>query len=434
MKLNRANFSAQKAPERIAHIGIGAFAKAHQIWYTQKVDQNNEWGVVAFTGRTPIAAEQLTDQDGLYTLIERDSAGDNFEVITKIVRAEDGLDITKFTDTITNPEIAIVTLTITEAGYGFTKDGKLDLDNPAPAINRLSFALDLRRRISGAPIALVSCDNIPNNGELLRQAVSNVFATFDDDAQTWLKNKVSFVSTSIDRITPQTQPEDIEEVFAQTGWQDNSVTVTEPFHDWILCGDFPAGRPEWERAGARFVADIEPFEKRKLWLLNGAHSILAYSGISRGHSTVAEAIADRECLELVQNFWADAVRQLPQADLGLSEYKAALLERFSNPRIAHQLRQIAKDGATKLAVRIAPVAQAELAAGRSAEAEARAIGAWVAVLQAGEFEDSQSEAIRLALASSNPVKSLVALLDPEISNSADFVELVSQSIESFIYS
>ena len=171
MKLNRTNYSAKKAPERIAHIGIGAFAKAHQIWYTQKVDQNNEWGVVAFTGRTSIAAEQLTDQDGLYTIIERDSAGDKFEVITKIVRAEDGLDITKFTDTVTNPEIAIVTLTITEAGYGFTKDGKLDLDNPAPAINRLAFALDLRRRNSGAPIALVSCDNIPNNGELLRQAV-----------------------------------------------------------------------------------------------------------------------------------------------------------------------------------------------------------------------------------------------------------------------
>ena len=261
-----------------------------------------------------------------------------------------------------------------------------------------------------------------------------MFATFEDDAQAWLREKVSFVSTSIDRITPQTQPEDIEEVFAQTRWQDNSVTVTEPFHDWILCGDFPAGRPEWERAGARFVTDIEPFEKRKLWLLNGAHSILSYSGILRGHSTVAEAIADRECLEQVQNFWADAVRQLPQAELGLIEYKAALLERFSNPRIAHQLRQIAKDGATKLAVRIAPVAQAELAAGRSAEAEARAIGAWVAVIQAGEFEDSQSEAIRLALASSNPVKSLVALLDLEISNSADFVELVSQSIESFIYS
>ncbi|MEY4320989.1 MAG: hypothetical protein RLZZ471_930, partial [Actinomycetota bacterium] len=167
MKLNRANFAAKTgraldlAPERIVHIGIGAFAKAHQIWYTQQVDQNNEWGVVAFTGRSATAALQLSEQDGLYTLIERGPDGDKFEVIDRIVRAEDGMNVTEFTNTLAKPEISIVTLTITEAGYGFTKDGKLDLENPAPAINRLAFALDMRRRLVGAPIALVSCDNIP---------------------------------------------------------------------------------------------------------------------------------------------------------------------------------------------------------------------------------------------------------------------------------
>lgn len=434
MKLNRTNFEAPKAPERIVHIGIGAFAKAHQIWYTQQVDGDNQWGVVAFTGRSATVANQLSEQDGLYTVVNRAANGDSFEVISKIVRAEDGMNITEFTNTIAKPEIAIVTLTITEAGYGFTKDGKLDFENPAPAINRLAFALDMRRRNSGASIALVSCDNIPNNGQLLQQAVRNVFATFETGAIEWLDNNVSFVSTSIDRITPQTTASDIDEVLAKTAWQDNSVTVTEPFHDWILSGEFPAGRPEWEKAGAKFVDEIEPFEKRKLWLLNGAHSILAYTGLARGHSTVADAIADEHCNEQVQNFWADAVKHLTGTDLQLDQYRSALLERFGNPRIAHQLRQIAKDGATKLAVRIAPVAIAELQSGGNASAEAQAIGAWIAHLRTGEFEDTQGEAIRLALASQDQVNSLIRLLDQGLSDSSEFVELVTQSIESFIYS
>ena len=386
--------------------------------------------MVAFTGRSSGAADQLRQQDGLYTLIERGADGDKFEVIDRIVRAEDGTNVTEFTNTLAKPEISIVTLTITEAGYGFTKDGKLDLENPAPAINRLAFALEMRRRLGGAPIALVSCDNIPNNGELLQSAVTNVFSTFDAEAMEWLQKNVSFVSTSIDRITPQTTAADIEEVEAQTTWHDYSVTVTEPFRDWILSGEFPAGRPAWEKAGAKFVTEIEPFEKRKLWLLNGAHSILAYTGISRGHSTVAEAIADDYCLNLVSAFWDDAVKHLPIVDLALGEYRSALLARFSNPRIAHQLRQIANDGATKLAVRIAPIAAAELAAGRDAAVEAESIGAWICFLRAGEFNDSQSESIRLALAlASDTDSALISLLDPNLAKNAAFVNLVSQSTQ-----
>jgi fructuronate reductase len=433
MNLNRSSYAAEKAPERIAHIGIGAFAKAHQVWYTQQVDTDNEWGIVAFTGRTAQAAELLNRQDGLYTLIERGASGDKFEIISKVVRAADGMNVTEFTNTIAQPEIAIVTLTITEAGYGFTKDGKLDLENPAPAINRLAFALDMRRRSSAKPIALVSCDNIPNNGLLLKEAVQNVFATFDDEARAWLDASVSFVSTSIDRITPKTTQGDIDEVLAATGWNDNSVTVTEPFRDWILSGRFPAGRPKWELAGAKFVDDIEPFEKRKLWMLNGSHSFLAYAGIARGLSTVAEAIADTDCFNLVNAFWDDVVEHLPDADLRLVEYRQALIERFSNPRIAHQLRQIAKDGATKLAVRIAPIAIEELRAGRTADAEVVAIASWVAHVLTGNFEDSQADAIRLALTSANQVEALIGLLDQELANSKDFVASVSRNVESFIF-
>ena len=417
MKLNRQNFNAPLAPERMVHIGIGAFAKAHQLWYTQQVDVNNEWGVVAFTGRSATIADQLTEQDGLYTLVERGAQGDKFEVMSRIVRSVDGNNINELEATIANPNIAVVTLTITEAGYGTT-------NNPTVVITRIANALNARHMSNGKPIALVPCDNIPNNGEFLRSVINNVFANFDEKAKSWLQQNVSFVSTSIDRITPKTTNSDIELVKTATGWEDNSVTVTEPFKDWILCGEFPAGRPQWENAGANFVTDIEIFERRKLWLLNGSHSLLAYAGIARGHQTVAEAIVDSECRARVEELWDAAARHLPQAELQIDSYRKALIERFENPRIAHQLRQIAIDGATKLAVRIAPGAKAELAAGRDAGAAAFTIAVWAEFLAKGEFIDSREQDIRTALENQDSKRALIRLLDPDLAKDDQFVGLV----------
>ncbi|WP_456242881.1 mannitol dehydrogenase family protein, partial [Sinomonas humi] len=110
--------------------------------------------------------------------------------------------------------------------------------------------------------------------------------------------------------------------------------VAEPFASWILSGDFPAGRPAWEDAGAQFVADLEPFENRKLWLFNGAHTMLAYSGRLRGHETVADALEDPVCRRAVAEFWDEAARHLTLPELDVPSYRAALLERFANPRIA----------------------------------------------------------------------------------------------------
>jgi fructuronate reductase len=190
--------------------------------------------------------------------------------------------------------------------------------------------------------------------------------------------------------------------------------VTEPFHDWILSGTFPTGRPSWEDAGARYVEDIEPWEQRKLWLLNGAHTLLAFAGLRLGHRTVAEAIDDPWLRSAVELLWADASRQLP-TNLDLPAYCAALCERFSNSRIAHQLTQIAEDGTEKLRLRIVPVCVAELNDGRLPAGGALAVAAWVA-----------SDAARLA----DPDRALAAL-DPALTRSdqaADFAAAVKQGI------
>jgi fructuronate reductase len=209
---------------------------------------------------------------------------------------------------------------------------------------------------------------------------------------------------------------------------------TVPFSDWVLEGEFPLGRPEWQNAGAKFVDHIEPFENRKLWLLNGAHSLLAYAGSLRGHETVAEAIADPTCFAWVKDFWAEAVNHLPAKDLDLATYQSALLSRFSNGKIAHRLAQIAIDGSTKLRVRVAPTAKAELAAGRTASACAVAIAAWVqfVIEREGRVEDSQAERILQIVqgaaagetGTEQLVRNLVALIDTELSANAEFMTRV----------
>ena len=440
MKLTRANLATQTGvvaatpTERIVHIGLGAFHRAHQAWFTAQVDTEKQWGIVAFTGRSPKAAEELASQDGLFTLITRSEAGDEFEVIDSIVRAEDGNDTEAFTSAIANPQIAIVTLTITEAGYGMDASGHVDTVNPPATLHRLAVALETRRRVNGQPIAVVSCDNMPSNGSLLKVAMGDLFESFGAESVAWMNANVSFVSTSIDRITPKTTEADIATVLAETGWDDCSPVVTEPFRDWVLEGDFPLGRPAWENAGARFVDHIEPFENRKLWLLNGSHSLLAYAGQLRGHETVAQAIADETCLEWVEGFWNEAVQHLPAEGLDLPDYRAALLGRFRNGKIAHRLAQIAIDGSTKLRVRIAPTAKYELAAGRDAKGCAVAIRAWVefVIAKTGRVEDSQAQAILHAYSTTRDLEAdreqlasrLVAIVDSELAANADFMDLV----------
>jgi fructuronate reductase len=439
MKLNRANLAVRnhvestKATVRIVHIGLGAFHRAHQAWYTARVDREQNWGIVAFTGRSAEAAEKLSAQDGLYTLITRDSNGDSYQIIDSIVRAEDGNDNEAFIEAITNSNTAIVTLTITESGYAMDAEGHVDTKNPPPALQRLATALETRRRATGLGLAIISCDNMPSNGSLLKVAMNDLFAGLGPDSVDWLNDKVSFVSTSIDRITPKTTEPDLATVLQATGWQDSSPVVTEPFSDWVLEGKFPLGRPQWERAGAKFVENIEPFENRKLWLLNGSHSLMAYLGQLRGHQTVAEAINDSVCRSQVEAFWNEASNHLIEEGLEIPNYREALLERFENTRIAHRLAQIAIDGATKLRVRIAPVAKLEIQAGRGASGCAMAIAGWVAyTLKNEQVQDSQSEEIARALNGTKPgvEQRLVSVIDLQLANDVKFMELVVQEVSA----
>lgn len=465
VRLNRRDLAARTgvpadpAPVRIAHLGLGAFHRAHQAWYTSVASDAREWGIAAFTGRGPAAADELRPQDGLYSLVVRSAERDAVEIIGSISEAVDGARIDRLIDTLAAPATALVTLTITEAGYALAPDGEPDLtdptvaadadwlrrnlraarfdlsDAPRTALARLVVGVEERRRAGAGDLAIVSCDNLPENGELTRAAmlslarIAGAGDTFDH-----LVEHVTFVSTSIDRITPRATPDDAATVAAATGWADASPVVTEPFHDWVLSGEFRGGRPDWEAGGARFVADIDPFERRKLWLLNGAHTLMASAGTARGHHTVAEAIGDPAVRAWVDEFWSEAVAHLPAEGLDLDAYRQALRGRFENARIMHRLDQIGQDASTKLKVRIVPVLKAERAAGRDGAASVRALAAWVAAARAGRIPaDRAGVALTdaAALGGERAVIALLGLLDEEIAADPGIIAAVDRAAVQF---
>ena len=439
------------APVRLVHLGLGNFFRAHTASYTDHAPDAPEWGHAAFTGRSASSViDELNDQEGLYTLVSRAADGDRYEVLSSLTRAHAGPDHDAWLGYLEAPETAAVTITVTEAGYFRRPDGGLDLEHPAvkadvdalrsdlrapvgTAPARLVAGTAARRRADAGPLAIVPCDNVAGNGALVERVVRDLAEVVDPALAEWLSGSVAVVTTMVDRITPRTQPEDVRTVAAATGADDACPVVTEPFHEWVLSGAFPAGRPRWEDAGATFTDDVTPFEHRKLWLLNGAHSLLAYAGSIRGHATVADAATDEACRGWVEQWWSEASAHLDQPAADLAAYRAALLERFSNARMHDRLDRIAMDGSQKLPIRIVPVLRAERAAGRLPEGAARVLAAWVCHLRGlgAPIDDARADAVvpLAAGALADAVPKVLDTLDPALGDDAAVTALVVHQSE-----
>ncbi|STC68704.1 mannitol dehydrogenase family protein [Corynebacterium pilosum] len=439
-KLNRTNYDAPAAPVRLVHLGLGAFHRAHQVWYTQKADPS--WGYCSFTGRSARMSDTLAPQDGLFTLVTRSGEGDSPEVISSLVEAQPAFNLARLKELLADENVAVVTLTITEAGYHLAEDGSLDTTdtdvvhdvealragNPEElktATGRIVEGLKARKEAGNGGMAIMSCDNVADNGPLTKAAVIGMAKAADEELADWIEQNVTFPSTSIDRITPATTDELIADVAEATGYEDASPVVTEPFASWVIEGEFPAGRPEWEKAGVLFVDDIEQFERRKLWLLNGSHSLMAYYAQLKGHETVADAINDEDVRAKVEALWDEAANHLTAEGLDIPGYREDLIERFENPRIRHNLAQIAIDGGTKQRMRAVPIMKSELEAGRDGSAAALSIAAWIEyVLRADEIQDARADELDAARKAEDPVKALVAALDEELASNEDALERI----------
>lgn len=360
---------------RILHLGLGNFHRAHQAWHIARAGGWRITGVVM--GNTALY-QALIAQNGAYDLGIRGPGGLRVERIALHDRLLLARDNPKAViDAIADPEVGIVTLTITEKGYCLGQDGRLDLGNPAIAADLVQgqhSALGmLARGLAGrtAPITVISCDNISGNGHKLQAAVRD----FAQAAGLILLADIRFPDTMVDRITPATTDAIRAEIEAVSRMPDAAPVLTEAFSEWIIEDDFAGPRPAWDTAGVEFVSAVGPYEMRKLRLLNAAHSYLAYAGLLAGHRYVHEAMADTALRDGVVRLWDEAQETLPKSVLPTTRaYRAALVDRFAVAEMRHELAQIACDGSLKLRERVVPVVQALPVAPQARQA----VAAWIA--------------------------------------------------------
>ncbi|MEU4053677.1 mannitol dehydrogenase family protein [Streptomyces olivaceus] len=383
---------------RVVHFGLGAFHRAHQALYTENAAavSGEPWGITAVAPRSAATARALRDQDFLYSVVERRPDGPACRVVGSVVGAlAMGPDAGAVDALLTDPEVSVVTLTVTEKGYHRSATtGGLDTasapvaaDLAAPpgaplttVVGRLATGLAARMRSGAAPLSVVSCDNMAGNGAVLARVVRDfVRASAWPDRGTVLArldDAVTFPSTVVDRIVPATSDDDRAAVRAALGLDDALTVAGEPYRSWVLEDSFAAARPPWERDGALFVPDVGPHQLTKLRLLNGSHSALAHLGLATGRATVADAMATGWGERLVRALCAEVAPTLPAGGPDPEAYAGELVARFRNPAMRHTLRQIGSDASLKITERWLPALRELRANGAHSPALTLALAAW----------------------------------------------------------
>jgi fructuronate reductase len=394
----------------IAHLGIGAFHRAHQAWYLDEVlaRAGGDWRIAGISCRSATVRDQLQPQAGLYTVAERSAAGASYRVIgslAEVLVAPE--DVAAAVAIMAAPVTRLITLTVTEKGYcRDSATGQLDAahpdiihdlaepDAPRSAPGLLLAALRARWQQRIAAPTILCCDNLPENGRAVRRVVLELAERGDAALGAWIEAEVAFPSSMVDRIVPATTAADIAAAAAVLGAHDAALVATEPFSQWVVEDAFVGPRPALELAGAQLVRDVRPFELAKLRLLNGSHSTLAYLGSLAGHTFVHQAMADTDLGALIGQLMsvevAPTLRDTPPAEL--ASYQSALLARFANPALQHRLRQIAMDGSQKLPQRLLGTLTERLRRAEPVPALTLAVAAWMRYVT-GRAEDGQSYSI-----------------------------------------
>ena len=434
MNLPRLARTAPPLPVGIVHLGLGAFFRAHGAVYIEEAvaASGGEWGILGISLQSPTMRDQLAPQGGTYTALELGPEGEtarHVQIVQDVLVARE--DPAAVLEAMANPAVRIVTLTVTEKGYCHAPStGQLNPDHPDIAHDLTSAfprsapgflvrALQLRHRRGIAPFTVMTCDNLPENGRVVRGVVLDLARQIDPALANWIADKGRFPSTMVDRIVPATKPEDLARVAALTGFHDAAPVLHEPFRQWVVEDDFVGGaRPDLAAVGVQMVADVTAFEHMKLRMLNGTHSSLAYLGYLAGHETIADCMADPVFDRFVRRLWTEEIIPALTAPPGtdLPAYAAQLHARYANPAIRHRTWQIAMDGSQKLPQRILGTLAANLAAGRPSPGLMLAVAAWMIYVRgtdlAGapiEVKDPLAAPLRAAATSAGPVEALLAL-------------------------
>ncbi|MGX5085206.1 mannitol dehydrogenase family protein [Enterobacter sp. UPMP2052] len=434
--VQQPHYDRQSLRSRIVHFGFGAFHRAHQALLTDRVlnAKGGDWGICEislFSG--DVLMSQLRAQDHLFTVLEKGPDGNQPIIVGAVHECLNAkLDsLAAIIEKFCEPQVAIVSLTITEKGYCLdpatgrldTQNARIvhDLENPsephsAPGI--LVEALHRRRERGLQPFTVLSCDNIPNNGHVVKNAVLGMAQKRSPELAAWIDAHVSFPGTMVDRIVPAATEASLAEITQALGVDDPCAISCEPFIQWVVEDNFVAGRPEWEVAGVQMVQDVLPWEQMKLRMLNGSHSFLAYLGYLAGYAHINECMEDEHFREAARRLMLD--EQAPTlriTDVDLTAYADSLIDRFANPALQHRTWQIAMDGSQKLPQRMLDGIRVHLERHTAWPLLALGVAGWMRYVSgtddqgnAIDVRDPLSEKIRGIVSTSSEADRVTALL------------------------
>jgi mannitol-1-phosphate/altronate dehydrogenase len=462
--VQQPSYDRTQLRSRIVHFGFGAFHRAHQALLTNRVlnAKGGDWGICEislFSG--DVLMSQLRAQDHLFTVLEKGAEGNQPIIIGAVNECLNAkLDsLAAIIEKFCEPQVAIVSLTITEKGYCIDPaTGKLDmqnariihdLENPAEPHSAPGILVEAlhRRRDRGLPaFTVLSCDNIPDNGHVVKNAVLGMAQKRSPELAAWIDEQVSFPGTMVDRIVPAATDASLAEITQALGVEDPCAISCEPFIQWVVEDNFVAGRPEWEVAGVQMVHDVLPWEQMKLRMLNGSHSFLAYLGYLAGYAHINECMEDASFRAAARRLMLD--EQAPTlhiTDVDLTAYADSLIDRFANPALQHRTWQIAMDGSQKLPQRMLEGIRVHLERGSAWPLLALGVAGWIRYVSgtdergdAIDVRDPLSDKIRTAVEASSDadrVNALVALSEvfgDALAQNAVFVEAVNQAYQRIV--
>ena len=390
-------YDSRELETGIVHFGPGAFHRGHQAVFTENAIKNSggNWGICAVSMNSNKITHSLNNQDGLYTLAIRDQ-NPCYRVVGIIKEALCArLQPEAVIRRLIAPSTKIVTLTITEKGYYLTASGQLDFQapiirgdlqapkNPKSVVGFLVRACWLRQKLALAPLTIISCDNIANNGSKLARACRDYASKISPDLSAYIEECVLFPNTMVDSITPAMEAGVNSEINKSLGLADQVPVQREHYAQWVIENKLPADIPDWASAGVVITDDITPYENAKLLILNASHTALAYLGLLAGETSIEGAIKQPDLYQAVSNL---VHRESFPAIQGCSEeylqsYWQQTLTRFNNGKITHYLEQIAQDGSQKIPIRLFPLIEAQAKQQQSAHIACLVIAAWLVFIK-----------------------------------------------------
>ena len=433
--VQRPAYDRSQLKTRMVHIGFGAFHRAHQALATDKLAADgSDWGYCEVNLNSGALIQALRQQDLLYTLTEMADSSLHTRVIGVVTQAlhgkGDGIDAV--IEAMSQRDVAIVSMTVTEKGYCYMpSSGKLnpdhpdivhDLENPPQprSLPGLILAAIMRRRERGiTPFSVMSCDNMPENGHVTRNVITQLAERHSHELAEYIQTHITFPSTMVDRIVPAMTDASFDALEARLGSSDPVAVEAEPFFQWVIEDNFVNGRPAWENAGAELVSDVLPFEEMKLRMLNGSHSFLAYLGFLAGYEHISDSMADASFRHAARALMLqDQAPTLRTQGVDLEAYADSLIARYENRAIKHRTYQIATDGTQKLPQRLLDSVRWHLRNGTSCDYLLLGVAGWMRYVSG---VDEQGRAIEIR----DPLKDQLASI---VSHSEDGAERVKALI------